>query len=346
MSSDLWHDLKHKDKPIFIYGMGNGADAVIDKLTSVGASVEGIFASDEFVRGQSFRGHTVTTYAKLKSKYKNFIVLTAFGTERVDVINNVKQISEEQELYVPDAPVYGKTFFDGEYYNTHLKELHAINNNFFDNRSKDVFSNIIEFKKSGKISCLLSAEDDETETYRDIIKLSSGDRIYDLGAFIGDTADRFSKLCPDYKEIIAVEPSDKNFSRLLDNTKNMRAVNCVNAAIGYLNGTVYFGDEGGRNQSAHCGKSRVKSVTIDYLCERFGPPDFIKFDIEGEELNGLIGAENTIKEYKPKLMISAYHRSEDIISIPQKVLSLRNDYKMYIRHFPCLPCWDTYYIFL
>lgn len=346
MSFDLWHNLKTAKKPIFIYGMGNGADAIIKKLQSVNVKINGVFASDEFVRGQTFHEFTVKTYDQVKQMHKDFIVLTAFGTERKNVIDNVKRIAREQELYIPDAPVYGSTFFDGEYYNTHLKELHAIKNNFFDDRSKNVFDYIIEFKKSGNLDLLFSAEDNEEEVFESIIKLSKNDRIFDLGAFNGDTLEKFAQRCPEYREIVAVEPSKSNFSHLLENTKNMRDIKYENSAISYLNGSIFFGDEGGRNQSTQLNKTTVNSITIDSLCDKYGKPDFIKFDIEGEELNGLIGGEQTIKKYKPKLMISAYHRSEDIISIPQKVLSLRDDYKMFIRHFPCIPCWDTYYIFV
>ena len=346
MSIDLWHKLKNKNKPIFIYGMGNGADAIIEKLTKHNITINGIFASDNFVRGQTFHGFRVSTYNEIKINYGSFIVLVAFGTERIDVINNVLKIASEQELYIPDAPVYGKTFFDDEYFESNLTELQNIQNKLYDERSKSVFENIIEYKKSGEINYLLNSEDNEDETFEEILKLTCDDRIFDLGAFNGDTVEKFIKFCPEYNEIIAVEPSKINFGRLIENTKNNKNIKYENAAISYLNGTMFFGESGGRNQSVYNGKNVVKSITIDSLCKKYGKPDFIKFDIEGEELNGLIGGEKTIKQYKPKLMISAYHRSEDIISIPNKVLSLRNDYKMFIRHFPCIPCWDTYYIFV
>ena len=38
------------------YGMGNGADAILDRLDRLDIPVNAVFASDEFVRGQVFRG--------------------------------------------------------------------------------------------------------------------------------------------------------------------------------------------------------------------------------------------------------------------------------------------------
>ena len=56
--NNVWNSLKETELPIVIYGMGNGADMIIDRLEALGVSVADIFASDEFVRGHSFRGKT------------------------------------------------------------------------------------------------------------------------------------------------------------------------------------------------------------------------------------------------------------------------------------------------
>jgi hypothetical protein len=69
-------------------------------------------------------------------------------------------------------------------------------------------------------------------------------------------------------------------------------------------------------------------------------------DVEGEEVGAISGAKQTILNCKPKMLISAYHRTDDFIKIPQTVLNIRDDYKIYLRHFEGLPAWDTNFYFI
>ena len=55
-TNSVWQNMRRCGLPLVLYGMGNGADAVLDRMAAEGLTAAGIFASDEFVRGQNFRG--------------------------------------------------------------------------------------------------------------------------------------------------------------------------------------------------------------------------------------------------------------------------------------------------
>jgi hypothetical protein len=68
--------------------------------------------------------------------------------------------------------------------------------------------------------------------------------------------------------------------------------------------------------------------------------DIIKMDIEGAEYRALLGAQNSIKKHKPRLAICLYHNIEDFIEIPELILKMVPEYKLFLRHHS-KSCTDT-----
>ena len=68
---------------------------------------------------------------------------------------------------------------------------------------------------------------------------------------------------------------------------------------------------------------------LDSILEELKIPkiDLIKMDIEGSEMDALIGAENVIKQHRPKMMIATYHGYTNSIECESIVKSIRGDYK-------------------
>ncbi len=342
---DLWTHLKETKKPIVLYGMGNGADKIMSVLDRYGIKVSGVFASDGFVRQKIFHGFCVTDYKTAKQNFGDMIVLVCFGSSLPDVIGNIKRISSEQELYAPDVSVYGDVLFNMEYALQNREQLEWVYNRLADDTSKNVFQNAVMYKLTGKIDYLFECETPPQEVYESILSLGNDETYFDLGAYRGDTVEEFLSVVDDYKKIIAVEPDKKTYNKLCFATKDIKNIENINACVSDIDGEAEFEMNGSRGSTIGRGDSIVNSVTIDLLAKKEAP-SYIKMDIEGAEAAAISGGVITITNHKPKMQIAAYHRSEDLVLLPKKILDMRSDYKIYLRHFPSLPCWDMSYYFI
>ncbi len=341
----VWEKAQSTKKPIFLYGTGNGADKVIDELLRLNIKIEGVFASDGFVRKRTFRGFEVKSYGEVKTAYSDIFVLIVFGSSRNEVLGSFKKIAEENETYCVDVPVYGENIFNREFYDNHKCEIEQVRNMLFDEKSKQIFDNIINFKLTGNMDLLFSIETDRKEAFNNILKLSDSENYLDLGAFNGDTVLEFCQNVNSYNNITAVEPDSKNFKRLQANTEHIKNINCINACVSNFCGEIHFSSNGGRNGNISENGKTVKCLTVDEITKE-SPVTYIKFDVEGQEKDAILGAKETIKHLKSKMLISCYHRSEDIFTLPLLVASIRDDYKIHIRHNPYIPAWDTQFYFV
>lgn len=342
---DLWKYLKQTKKPIVLYGMGNGADKIISVLNRYDIKISGVFASDGFVRQKTFHGFLVTDYKTAKKTFGDMVVLVCFGSALPDVIANIKRIASEQELYAPDVPVYGDVLFNIEYARQNKERLEWVYNCLADDVSKKVFECAVKYKLTGKIDYLFDCETPLDEVYENILKFNNNETYFDLGAYRGDTVEEFLKNVGSYRKIVAVEPDKKTYSKLCLATQEINDIININACVSDVDGPITFDMQGSRGSTIGKGSNVINSVTIDTLSKQ-EIPTYIKMDIEGAECSAVSGATNTVICYKPKMQIAAYHRSEDLIFVPQSVLNLRSDYKIYLRHFPSLPCWDMSYYFV
>ncbi len=341
--TDIWNRLKGEEKPILLYGTGNGADKILDELAKYDIKISGVFASSGFVRDRIFRGFKVMSLEEAEDIFGDFIALFSFGSNRPEVIDNIKRIMMRHTLLAPEVPVCGGEVFNLEYAKKHSEELCKVYELLADKQSKKVFKETTLFKLDGDISRLFACETEEDEAFNNILKLESGYSFLDLGAYNGDTVLDFIKRVNQYGNITAVEPDKKSFLKLLKNTECFN-IETVNAAVSSEVGSIPFSFKSSRGSVAG-GSSFIDTVSIDSLCKDRSY-DYIKFDVEGKELDAITGGEKTIKRDKPKMLISAYHKSDDYFAIPLKVYEFNPDYKIYMRHYPYVPAWDTNFYFV
>lgn len=342
--TDIWKYLKETDKPIVLYGTGNGADKIMARLNADNIKISGIFSSDGFKKNKEFYGHSVCDYKTLKEKLGDMIILMCFGSDRDEVLQNVRRLSSENEFYAPDVPVYGKEIFDIPFAIQNADKLKTVYDILADEQSKKVFENTVYFKLTGKPQYLYDIESERSEVF-EILKLNGNESFLDLGAFNGDTVAEFINQVKTYKSITAVEPDSRNFKRLKANTEGLQNITLINSAIADTIGTVNFSKQHGRGLGDTSKTVEVSCTTVDEI-SKAEKPTYIKMDVEGNEIKTINGAKNTIREFMPKLKIAAYHNSTDIFEVPLLIKSISPQYKIYMRHHKSLPAWDIDYIFV
>jgi FkbM family methyltransferase len=154
----------------------------------------------------------------------------------------------------------------------------------------------------------------------------------DCGANIGTHAVEWSKFMSRWGELIAIEAQERIFYALAG---NITINNCFNAraiwaAVGVAEGMIgvpvpdylepaSFGSLEIRKKDntenigqtidySEAGLQQTKMVSIDSLGLK--RVDFIKFDIEGMEMEGLRGAVGTIEKNKPQMIIEKIKSKE------------------------------------
>ena len=345
---DIWQYLAECGKKIVMYGMGNGADKILNICEKKGIEICDFFASDGFVRGHSFHGKTVLTYSEIKEKYSDFIVLLSFATSLPDVLEKIDKIASETELLVPDVPVFGETLFDMEFCKAHLAEIEETYELLEDEQSKEVFKSVINAKLTGKTEFLNKSVCEKNEVYEQILRPNEYISYADLGAYNGDTIRELAEFAPNLKSVFALEPDSRTFKKLslyAENESRFK-IFCHNCAAWNTSEALYFDGSGNRNSNVSGNEATLsgkKPTKIDakaldeILCGK--KVDYIKYDVEGSEKEALYGSMKTIRSHSPDLLVSLYHRSEDVFALP-KLVSELGDYRLHLRRFRYYPAWD------
>lgn len=232
------------------------------------------------------------------------------------------------------------------------KMLDYTDANLADQESRDIIHNRCKTFLTGDLSYIDKNEiNSHSYFFTGFLSNPSDEVLFDCGAFTGDTIEDFVTFTnKKYKKIVAFEPDEKNVKRLNAFINNkIENVVVIQKATGDKNGKVAFLNNGNMFSKTVDVKDSSDELSVDIVrLDNYIDyhPTLIKMDIEGAELDSLIGATQIIKTLKPKLAICIYQMPFDFYEIPKFLKSLVPEYKFKVRQHESGFCETVLYAYI
>ncbi len=332
-------------KHIVIFGCGNLGKKIGDFLLSKGYGISAYSDNNESKWGSELNRVTIISPAAAAAQYGKdavFIVCIwspersykQFKNQLIDLgVNNIIHAALIMRLFPAELLPYYHFQLPGFFF-AHKKEIREVYDLLADEESKRQYLTHIDCRINLNFEGLPLADTNNQYFPADIIKLSEKEIFFDAGAYNGDTLQDFCHRTDfKYNRYIALEPDPKN---KLDLEKKIQELNAKNIdafpyAVGKDNCLLKFDATGGGGAGiSQTGTIEVECVRVD---DKFfeSAPSFMKFDIEGAELDALAGAHKTIEAYKPVLAVCIYHLPDDLWTIPLYIKEKYPFYDIFVR---------------
>ena len=231
-----------------------------------------------------------------------------------------------------------------DFFGKNSERVEKVASLLFDEESKDTYLKIIKYRQTFDFQDF-PAYNKGGYFRNSFFTYDCKEVLIDCGAYNGDTIREFLSMATGYEKIVAFEPDPESFKTLTE-SERWGSIVFINAGVYDKDCNLYFsgGNSGGlvsEKSNGIYGEISVKVCSIDglHLPEKV---TFIKMDIEGSEMNALIGAKKTILRDRPKLAICIYHSNEDMVRIAEYIHEIVPEYKLYVRHNGRYPfAWET-----
>ncbi len=320
----------HSTRPKYIFGRSAWAKSIAQQI-----DVNGFI--DDFTSEASYLDKPVVPIEEIPCDA--LVVVTVIGKPLV-AEKRVKQFQFESIDYYSffryaQLPIKQVMFWEGmiEDIKSNFSKYQWIYNLLEDQISKNQFYHIINFRLSYDLDYMRGFSDREDEQYfEDFLGLrGSGEVFVDVGAYDGYTTEEFIKLSPQFDKVHLFEPEEKNMKAAKERLSKIDNIVFHQLGLSNKKASLRFDTSGSSSKISQEGDVTINVDRLDDIIQE--RVTFIKMDIEGAEPLAIEGAKETIAKYHPKLAISVYHRKDDFWAIAQQILSIRKDYKIYLRHY-------------
>lgn len=334
--------IKSAQRDVYIWGTGRLGKYSFAQCAKNNIKVKGFIDNNK----QNWNSEKMIYSCTILAPDDIIIIASFFYPE---IIEQIRKIGVKHYIYyeelaylIPDMETYYPAFvnvFDD--LETNKDSYLKIYDLLADSLSKDIYYKLVQFRatldsKYTTEALNLSLQEGIVDFDKLIVrKLDEKYTFFDVGGFDGSSTFDFIHSVKTYNEVYYFEPDEKSLKYAQEKLKQFSKIIYIQAGVGERTGYENYtaiGDGGGFiSKDANIDCESVRMVVLDDFIK--SPKSYIKMDIEGYELQALRGAEKSIKQYKPMLSISIYHRPEDLYSLIPLILSWNPKYKVYLRHY-------------
>jgi FkbM family methyltransferase len=327
-----------KDK-VINYGAGNNCYRTLSVLSKKHSAAEILCIADRDERKHgSFFGIPVISPDKLAGYDKNITVIISTVKHVPEIYAFLEGLGFSDFLCYEEATITAMkalpVFCPPAFAPDALMKIEFVKKCFADDLSLKVFEAKLNGIYKGDKTLLDTLITRPQYFPADIIRFGKDEVFADCGAYDGKTAVMFALLCGDFEKIYSFEPNYHMFEAIANDElmKYFPRFECIKAGVSDHAGTLSFSlGDNGSSRIDETGGVTINIIPLDEFFKDKKPPTFIKMDIEGAEMDALIGAKSIIEKSRPKLAICAYHGNEHIYEIPYWIKSNFPDYKIYMR---------------
>lgn len=320
----------NSNKPKYIFGRNEFAESIAKVV-----EVDGFI--DDFTKEKVYLGKPIVRTEDVSENA--FVVVTVIGKPLL-AEKRVKQFKlhyldyfafyKYSKIKIKQVMFWNGFVDDFEKYRSKYEKFFDL---LEDDISKRQFYKIVNFRLSYEIGFMRGFKAIEDKQYfEEFLNLSKdGESFVDVGGYDGYTTEEFIKRCPNYKLVHFFEPEEKFITFAKKRLEKFENINYHALGLSDKKQTVRFDVSQSSSKISDSGSIVIQVDRLDDIINE--PVTFIKMDIEGAEESAIDGGKETIKKYHPKLAISVYHKANDFWKIPEQIFAIRDDYKIYLRHY-------------
>ena len=229
--------------------------------------------------------------------------------------------------------------------------IRAVLDHFEDDLSRREYVNLFGWLLSTSLDSLQPHSDIKDIYFPSEIAPLDDEVFLDVGAYNGDTIDRFLKLRKphQFKHIYAFEPNTQNYAALLNYLSQLEndyraRISVKGFALGdadYITAMQGAGPSAALNGGWTIHSRKVSVCRLDDIRDQIPVKiTYVKIDAEGSESAVLRGMRKAIADEMPVIAICLYHKVTDLWEIPLLIRQINPAYKFLFRHY-AEDCWET-----